>query len=563
MHKIKLLIITLSLSFSAFAADQATQNRILYLMQAGQTASALELYRSYENQEGKHDFELLQQMALSLLDQGFRSTKSEIQLMTIYGAGIAANEKALYILQEGMGSKQPEIQMICLNFLSNFHNDSADEALNKAMTSDHLLIRLEAAHYMAQKRIPKAVGLTESLMSKVHPELHPIFPQLFAMAGTDEAMKVLRRLLASTSEAVRVEAILSCAKYQRDDLLPKIRILAKQHDLIQQEACAFALGHMKDEMSIPKLEQMARSNAPYVRLAALQSLYNLGQSERAEEIKEFASQGDVFAIYALRDVPEGKDLLAQLMKSENIQIRTNATLSLLEQQDPRCLKGLPEILVRDSRDLAFIRTSSPSKALNAWKVVPSARHNLKENPIQYELALSMREEVLQSTLELPEKDFLAVANLIFQTEQNDLVPLLSDLLRNHETPLSIMLLKQHQQKAGAPLIRNYCNLALYRMKQDGPYNENLRQWVTKQKDIDLIRFRTFLPWEARDKDRDHDHESRYQLTPEDTSRLLIESFEAFVQTHDDKGIDILLEAIQNGNSNNKYALAGLLMRAVQ
>lgn len=558
MNKILFLLVTL-LFIPGFAVDPATQNRILYLMQAGQSASALEIYKSYEKQEGKHDFELLQQMALSLLDQGFRTNKPEIQLMTIYGAGISANEKALYILQEGMNNKHPEIQMICLNFLSNFHNDNADEAFNRAMTSDSLLIRLEAAHHMAQKRIPKVVGLTESLMNKVDPELHPIFPQLFAMAGTEEAIKVLRRLLASTSEAVRVEAILSSAKYGRDDLLPKIRILATHHDLIQQEACAFALGHMKDEQSIMKLEQMARSNAPYVKLAALQSLYQLGQTERSEKIIEIAQQGDPFAIYALRDVVEGKDLLAKLMKSDNLQIRTNATLALLEHQDRRCLVGLPEILIRDSRDLAFIKNTSPSRALSCWKVVPSARHNLKENPTNYELALNMREEVLEQALELPEKDFLELANFIFNMEQNDLIPLLADLLRNHETPMSIQLLKMHQQKAGAPLIRNYCNLALYRMKQEGPYKENLRQWVTKQKDIDLIRFRKFLAWEERDRDND----SPYQLTPEDTSRLLIESFEAFVQTHDDKGIDILLEAIQNGNSNNKYALAGLLMRAIQ
>lgn len=559
MYKILLLTFICFIN-SAFAADQGTQNRILYLMQAGQTSNALELYRTYEKELGKHDFELLQQMALSLLDQGFRSGKPEIQLMTIYGAGIAHNERALYILQEGMSSKHPEVQMICLNFISRFHSDTAEESFNKAMASDSLLIRLEAAYHMAQTRTPKVVGLTESLMSKVDPDLHPVFPQLFAMAGTDEAIKVLRRLLASTSEAVRVEAILSCAKYQRDDLLPKIRILATQHDMIQQEACAVALGEMKDELSIPKIEQMARSNAPYVRLAALQSLYHLGQTERVEEIKEIAKRGDVFAIYALRDMPESKDLLAELMKSDNIQIRSNATLSLLELQDSRCLTGLGEILLRDSRDLAFVKQSSPSRALSAYKVVPSARHNLKDNPISYELALGLREEVLTSTLELPEKDFLQVAHTIFETQQNDLVPLLADLLRNHQTPASVYLLKLHQQKAGAPLIRNYCNLALYLMKEEGPYKDNLRQWVTKQKDIDLIRFRTFLPWESRD--RDHDS-SPYQLTPEDTSRLLIESFEAFVQTHDDKGIDILLEAIQNGNSNNKYALAGLLMRAVQ
>jgi hypothetical protein len=54
---------------------------------------------------------------------------------------------------------------------------------------------------------------------------------------------------------------------------------------------------------------------------------------------------------------------------------------------------------------------------------------------------------------------------------------------------------------------------------------------------------------------------QYYLTPEDASRLLVESFESLVQTQDDLGIDLLLEAIKDGNRKNRYALAGLLIRA--
>ena len=71
---IKMLLVFV-LFFGAFAqaADQGSQNRILYLMQAGQTTSALDLYRAYQTESGKHDYELLQNMALCLLDQGYRS----------------------------------------------------------------------------------------------------------------------------------------------------------------------------------------------------------------------------------------------------------------------------------------------------------------------------------------------------------------------------------------------------------------------------------------------------------------------------------------------------------
>ncbi len=536
-----------------------TPSRILYLMQAGQLDNALNLYRRYQQDLGHHDFELLEHIALSLLDQGYKTRNPEIQLLTLYGAGISTNERALYILQEGITSSVPEHQIVCLSFLSQYHNDVADEYLNKAMASPFLLIRMEAAFHMCKKKHARAVPQTEALMSKVDPELHPLFPQLFALVGTDEAIRVLRRLMASPDEAVRIEAILCAAESQRDDLLPKIRLLATHHDLVQQEACAHALGAMKDESSVGKLEKMSRSPASCVRLAALQALYKLGRKESAKEIEEMAQAGDAFAIEVLGEVEESKDLLARLCRSSNLQIRINAALSLLEHRDARCFAVLSEILLKDSRDLGFIRTSSPGKALAAWKVVPSSKQNWQDNPVAPELSLSMREETLIKALELPEREFLELANLIFERNQNDLVPVLTDLLQNHQTPAAIALLKKHQQKAGAPLIRNYCNLALFLMKEPGPWNANLQSWIEKQQDVDLIRFRTFLPWEVREAEV----ESHYQLTPEDTSRLLVESFEAFASMQDDKGIDILLNAIQNGNPNNKYALAGLLMRAVQ
>ena len=62
--------------------------------------------------------------------------------------------------------------------------------------------------------------------------------------------------------------------------------------------------------------------------------------------------------------------------------------------------------------------------------------------------------------------------------------------------------------------------------------------------------------------RDKTHTS-FELTPQETSRLLVDAFEAFVSAQDDKGVDMLISVIQSGNTKNKYALIGLLMRAIQ
>lgn len=536
--------------------DEAERSHILFVMQSGNTGDALELYHQYHEKHGRHDFELLQQVSLILLDQGYRTKNPEIQLLTLFGAGISMNEKSLYILEEGLSSPVPQLQLISLNFLSQYHNDRADEAMNKALSANNVLIRLEALLHLAEMKSPKAVGQIESLMNKVDSRALSVFPQLFAAAGTDRAIKVMKRFLTNSDEGVRIETIINAAKHGRDDLLPNIRTLASHHNIPQQEACAFALGVMKDGAATEKLEMISRSTTPTVRLAALHALYQLGKKEVRATIEEIAKNQDLFAITLLGQIPETENILYTLTQSPNYQVKVNAALALLEREDPRCLQLVAELLVRDQRDLAIIKNASIGKCLSSWKIIPSARQNFTDNPIAHELALNMRESILGKAVNLPEANFLELADFLFEVHQNELIPTLVSLLETLGTPKAIGLLKKHQQKAGAPLIRNYCNLALYKLKEEGPYAENLKEWVSKKQNEDLIHFRPFIPWELREDEHTH-----YQLTPQETSRFLVEAFETLASTQHEDGINILLQAIQNGNQTNKYALAGLLMRA--
>lgn len=529
-------------------------NRILYLMHAGNVATALNLYQERFEQEGRHDLELVQQIGLILLEQGYKSADEESQLLILFGAGISVNEKVIYILEEGIKSRNPQMQIISMNLLAHLQNDSADEAVKRGMSSNYLLVRLECVHHLARKKVSCAAQYAEALMCKVDSDLLPLFPQIFAMIGSDDAMKALRRLLTHPKENVRLEAILSAAKYGRDDMVAPVRILATHHLMQQQEACALFLGEVQDETSASKLESMANSGSSTVRLAALHALYRLGRHEVGSLLESAANTQDPFAITLLGEIPGTEEVLAELVKSQNIQVRINAALALLNHQDPRCIPHLAEVLIRDSRDLAFAKVSSPGKALSYTKVIPSARQNFQDDPIPYEISLEIRESALVKAAELPEKSFLSIANALFETQQHDLIPVLVEQLEELKTPGAISLLKKYHQKAGAPLIRNYCNLALYRLKEEGPYAENLKAWIAKQQGEDFI-FRPFIPWEMRDE------AGPYQLTPQEKSRLLIDSFEALTQSQDDFGINVLLNAIKSGNTKNKYALAGLLIRA--
>ena len=85
-------------------------------------------------------------------------------------------------------------------------------------------------------------------------------------------------------------------------------------------------------------------------------------------------------------------------------------------------------------------------------------------------------------------------------------------------------------EAGAPLIRAYCNLALVRLKEPGPYEKLLEQWIVSKQNQELVQFRPSLPWATRLA------ESHFELTPEESSSLLIESYQVLANKHDEKSI---------------------------
>lgn len=549
---IKLLSLLLTLPLTLLA----TPKHALYLVHKGQINSALDLYQTYFKSSQVHDTEFLQQLGLSLLEQGARSPDPEVQLMALFGAGLATNEQTLPILIRALNSSIPQLQLVALNLLASCQHDEANKAIFQALRSNFLIIRLEALHHIALRKDRTASNHIESLMGKVEPELIPLFPQLFALVDDSESVKMLRKLLSHQQEAVRIEAIISCARSGRDDLLPKIRVLAAHGSQAQQEACALALGILRDDSSIPLLLKMTRTAAhPTVSLAACKSLYALGQMDALKTIQTAALHGNLYAITLLGDLPDNKEILAKLLNSTDFSIRLNASIALLKQQDVRCLTLLPEILVKDSRDLAFTKMISQGKGLTYWKPVFSARQQFADSPTDLELSLNFRESLLNETADLPEDDFLTLIKLIFDKQQNDLVPEAIALLENRETDKTREFLQTYRQRPGAPLIRNYCNLALYRLGEEGPHTENLSTWLEQQNTTDLIQLRPLVPWELNDERTSH------QITPHETSRLLVEAFEALTKKQDRHGINCLLEAIKNGNSKNKYALAGLLIRA--
>lgn len=531
--------------------------QITYLMQAREIQQSLDLYEQYKNNLGKNDFEVLEQMALILLEEGARSDDQEKQLLSIFGSAVASVSSSLDVLEAGIKSTHPETQVAAIQFLGRMQDDRSDELLIKAMSSNFFFARMEAAFQLASRKHPSSVGQIEALMYRIPPEFRFFFPQFFALIGTSDAISILRQLMEDDLSSTRVEAILCAARSNRDDLLPIIRTSITHTNMAEQEACAFALGVFKDSKSIHKLKKLKNSPSENVRLAAYKALSDLGDLSAKEEILAMVKNRNLFAIGAASSIPEAKDLLAALCKDPVEGIRFNAAMSLLKLRDGRCLIPLLDIMIRDSRDLGFAPQLSLGKSHTSWKIVPSAKQQSKTGYDVSAVSIQLREQLLKEALELPERDFLRLAKMIFDSRQNELVPLLVSLLSNLQTPDALHLLKEKASLSGIPLIRGYCNLALFRLKKEGPYERALLDWVAQNKKSDLIRFRPLIPIDQRLSD------SPFELTPEDNSRLLIDSYQALADRHNETGINLLLDSIREGNPKNRYVLAGLLLRALQ
>lgn len=552
--------IALALSLAALplmAAHEEAKLHALYLMQQDQVAESIERYREYSDLTGRQDFEVLQQMGLILLQKGIQSEDPQTFMMTLFGAGLSGSVGAIEILERGLIHPDPQVQLLSLHFLAKIDDDHTSELLNRAMSSDYLAIRMEAAFYMCQRKHPHAVGQIEGLMFRLPPVFKPFFPSLFALLGTTEATASLKRLIEDPDPQVRVESILNVAKLGRDDFLPLLRKRLTHNHIAELEATVFAMGALKDSSSIPKLKKLAQSGSESVRLAASIALLQFGDRTFVPQIEEMAKNFNLFAVAALGGISETEETLAKLVRSGDLQVRINAAVALLQRRDPRCIHALTEILAEDARDLAFHPFTSVGRTLSAFKAVPSAELRSKDPTIDLSYSQAIREHLLRESIHLPETQFLQLCRTLFNRQQNDLVPTAIALLESLRTDAAIVLLKEGASKTAAPLIRDYCHLSLYRLKQEGPYEEYINRWVMQQRDAELIRLKPLLPWKYRMEQSD------YTLSAEETSRLLIESFLSIASRRDERSIAFLLQAIQLGNSKNRYALMGLLMKATE
>jgi len=537
-----------------FSAEEKTQ--IYFLMHKNDVVEALEKYKALSQKNHAHDFEALQQMSYILLSQGIDNSEAEMRQASLFGAGLAGSSKSLNILQKGLTTQDPYTQLIALHFIKNNFDTRSDDLLLRSMHSDFLMTRLEAALILAQRKHYRAAGQIEALMHKLPVDYKPFFPSLFAALSTPESNRMIKKMLYDESLYVRIESILATAHTQQDELVANIRTKLAHSNIAELEASVYALGLLHDNLSFEKIKSLLSASAVNVRVAAAKALYNLGDRRGKEFLLNLAKEKNLLAISMLGEIPGSEDILASLL-DEDLSIRVNAAASLLRLKDPRCVPVLIEILLSDERDIALQPNFSLGRTILYWKLVTSSSQRKNDRLFDPNLSIHIKNHFLKQTIDLQEKYFLKIADTVFTYNQNELVPTLITLLENSQSVNSIKILKKFTNKLGSPLIRDYCNLALFRLKEEGDYEARITKWIEEKKDFPLIRLRPLVPFLIRFKD------TNYQLTAEETSQLLIETYLAVASRQNEKMITLLIDAIQTGKIMNRYVLAGLLLKATE
>ncbi|PCI78743.1 hypothetical protein COB21_00145 [Candidatus Aerophobetes bacterium] len=555
----KIFLLLLCIVVLPCFSEAPLANHILYLLQSGQYGRGIEQYQSLVNSTHKHDYQMLEQIGNIILNQGAQSDDETTQLLSMYGAALSGSKEIMYLFEKGMQSKNPSTQLATINFLRQNSNDQAITLLTKAFSSPYPIVRLEAAYALCEKKAHRTTGLIYSLMQRFPPPYQGTFANLFAMMGCQESLSILKKLIGHKNTYVRIAAILAAANFGRDDFTALIKRGFNHAGAVEKEACVYALGYFQDFSSLKTFTQIAKNPNPNLALCASKALVNLGDEKGYERVIVEAKKKNPFAIFMLQGIENSDALLLQLLCDKDKNVRLNATVALLEKRNPVCTDSVIDLLTKKSSDLGFIPIQSQAGALFAWKSITSCREvskKLKQNlPL---ITHQFKEKMLVNALELPQESFLKIAKHVLDEDNNTLIPVVIRLLESIASEDVKQLLEQESNKVGCPFNRTYSHLSLYRLKSNTQYHKSkLIEWASNQKNHTLIEFKPLPTF-----DKNYALENTFQLTPQEKSQLLIETFDALATSHDKEGIDLLINLIKEGHDQNRYLLAGLLMKCI-
>lgn len=519
---------------------------------------AILIYQEHYKKVGVHDYPFLQEIGFKILEDAIYFDDLEAQLLSLFAVDIANHPKLLPILEQALDSPYNYVQLLAVQTLARLPDDKANQLLVKGCASPFFDVAMTTAFILAERKHHQVMGLLESLMSKAPPEAMEFFPVLFGSIDNDLATQKLKKFLTSPDEKVRLAAAFIAGKTNRTELIPEIRLLAKQQNPILQEAAFFALGELKDEGSTTLLQANANDASETVRLSALYALLKLGHHSSIAQIEQLAQNGNLFAIQLLKECSSDNLLLEALAyQKQNKNVALNAALALFQKKAPSSLAYILPLLIPEDRNILITEIPSSAMTMTAKKLVYKNSSHFQEAMQFEQMSLNLRLQLLSQCAEFPEDIFLDIATKIIEADQRDMIPAVIHHMIALNTTHAKDLLKEWQQKVGSPYVRQWSCLALLRLNEPGPWKKQVLSWIRQQKYHQIVRIKDLT------KLRRKKLIDPFEINPLEKSDLLLESYITIAQKQDEEGIEVILDSLTQNNLKNKYAIAGLLMLASQ
>ncbi len=282
----------------------------------------------------------------------------------------------------------------------------------------------------------------------------------------------------------------------------------------------------------------------------MQAYALLNEEEALPLLTKEADVGDLFAITLLGTLSGRRAEIKNLLKIKRSSHRHQCSHGPFDSWRESGLRIIAPLILSNKASLAPHATSL--KHVIAWKLAPSGPY---DDPVIEERMRESRKEIVRRIFLLPEEDALAFSKELLLRGENGYIPAVMEQLYISGTPGVVALLEQFQQKIGAPYVRGAAALTLFKLGQKERRSEMI-SFLKSHHAVELIRLKPMI-----DDKLNPFATTAFELSPEETSSLYIEMLEALLTEGKEDGIDLLVEAMEKGHPNNRYALAGLLIRA--
>lgn len=560
-----LFLVFLSLTSISYAEyPQKTKNEISLHLSNKQGLFALKKYYEHYETSGKHDLNLLNTIAENILVQGSLSTDEYIQKSCILGANWSGSSNATKILMNGALSNNPTIQLLTINSLNQCRSQSVRQILTKVMSSESLIIQLEAAYKLALLHDVQVIDHLQSIFYQVPNYIQNQLNKIFIHIDHEDAHTYIRQYFSNNDVTIRAETAILTGIFQKDIFLPQLRNLVTRPHHMEKEAALFALGELHDQKSYALIKKFLGSKYPNVRIASAIALAKIGKEEEAGEvIIEGIKQHDPCSITALSSFSSisAQNILSSFMDSFSEEEKLNACYVLLQHGiiNEEIVNQLNGFLMSHEYESVASYGASPAKTILYIKLNP--QHHLNKDPRLGILSTQyIKKQILELIFQLPGNHFFPISESILNNNNKSLIPLLSELLIPKNTP-QVQTLLSTSTHSHSPLMRIYASLSLYKMTGDKKYKETLLAWlkssaqetliILEQKDIKNLIF------------LNKSTHFSYSLDLEEKTQLFIKLLETLLQNKDIEDISTLIDLMLYGHPKNLYLLTGLLIKSLE